>query len=125
MSNTLVPEQAAVAATPVTSSHPTACPSWCRERHSVAASAPLQTTAHLSPTHKLLNPQPMAAQPEALLQAELFQLDERADLGLTRLYVSGAGDAELDGPEADIFIAQMQAFVDTLRVLRRQMGHAG
>ena len=118
----VIPEHAAVAATPVTSSHPTACPAWCREQHSVAASAPLQTTAHMSPTHRLLNPHQTAGQSEALLQAELFQLDERAELGLTRLYVSGAGDVELNAPEADIFIAQAQAFVDTLRVLRRQMG---
>ncbi|KOV07493.1 hypothetical protein ADK92_05605 [Streptomyces sp. XY533] len=57
-------------------------------------------------------------------RAELIRLDEGARLGEQVMYLSGETDVELTPDEADIFIAQAQAWVDTLRVLRRQMGGA-
>ncbi|MGQ4353203.1 hypothetical protein ACN6LJ_001292 [Streptomyces drozdowiczii] len=43
-------------------------------------------------------------------------------MGEPVLYVQGESDIDLTADEADVFIAQAQAFVDTLRVLRQQMG---
>ncbi|KIF02216.1 hypothetical protein PL81_31085 [Streptomyces sp. RSD-27] len=98
-------------------SHPTACPSWCKDRR-----VPLQhhfgpsSTAHWSPQYVLAG-----EGAELVLRSELVRLDGGDRRGEEVLYVSGESDVELAPDEADIFIAQAQAWVDTLRVLRRQM----
>jgi hypothetical protein len=74
-------------------------------------------TPHWGPAQVLAGPSP-------LLRAELLRLDEHAETGETVLYLSGETHAELSPDEADIFIAQAQAFVDGLRVMRRQMGRS-
>ncbi|WP_372458236.1 DUF6907 domain-containing protein [Streptomyces sichuanensis] len=56
------------------------------------------------------------------MRAELVWSDEGAELGETRLCVQGETDIDLSAAEADALIAQAQAFVDSLRVLRRRMG---
>jgi hypothetical protein len=38
------------------------------------------------------------------------------------MYVSGETDTEMGRDEVDVFIIQAQAFVDTLRAMRQQMG---
>ncbi|MFJ2676363.1 DUF6907 domain-containing protein [Streptomyces sp. NPDC087525] len=104
-------------------SHPTPCPSWCRDRHS-----PLShhfgptSTWHWSPQYQVPNPRPLDGGPETLLRAELVRNDENSATGPVSLYFQAEGDVDLSADEADIFIAQAQAWVDTLRVLRRQMG---
>lgn len=106
------------AVVPVTS-HPTACPAWCRDRHFPAGhSVSPSSTAHLSPELRLAGSDRDAA---VMLRAELFRLDEDGERSDTALYVTGEGDLHLNGPEADIFIAQAQAFVDSLRILRAQL----
>ncbi|MCX5138341.1 hypothetical protein [Streptomyces sp. NBC_00338] len=71
---------------------------------------------------KLLNPRPLDASAPVMLRAELYRGDEGTAVGEPILYVQGETDIDLTRDEADVFIAQAQAFVDTLRVLRRQMG---
>ncbi|MFD8142464.1 DUF6907 domain-containing protein [Streptomyces sp. NPDC059708] len=98
-------------------SHPTACPSWCKDRH-----APLghhfgpSSTAHWSPQYVV-----WGEGSELILRAELVRLDGGDRRGEETLFVSGETDVELTAAEADVFILQAQAWVDTLRVLRRQM----
>lgn len=103
--------------------HPTACPPWCRDRrHPVAHSFGPTSTAHWSPQHHLPTPRPQAGSSPVMLRAELYRGDRDAEVGQTLLYLQGETDIDLNADEADIFIANAQAFVDTLRVLRRQMG---
>jgi hypothetical protein len=52
-----------------------------------------------------------------LLRAELYQ----DSLGKVQLFLQGETTVDLSPVEADVLITQAQAFVDTLRVLRRQM----
>lgn len=115
----VVPESGVVFVSPpgVAVAHPTSCPSWCRDRRAPAGHhfGP-SSTAHWSPQYVV-----RGEGSELVLRAELVRLDDGDSRGEEVLYVSGESDAELPPAEADIFIAQAQAFVDTLRVLRRQM----
>lgn len=103
--------------------HPSRCPSWCKDRsyptnHHFGPTS----TWHWSPQYQVPNPRPLDDGPETLLRAELVRNDEDSDTGAVSLYFQAEGDIDLNADEADIFIAQAQAWVDTLRVLRRQMG---
>lgn len=104
------------------SAHPAACPSWCRERHDAAACASLGLMPHLSAEYRVENPAPLDDESAFMLRAQLLQIDRVTGEDTLVMYVSGESDVELEADEADVLIAQMQAFVDTLRVLRRQMG---
>ena len=118
--STLLPEQAAVAAASVT--HPTSCPPWCKDsRYPAGHNHGPRDTAHRSLSLMFANPNPQVGE-DVLVRAELFQLDELSGTGETVLYLEGETPFQVNGPEADVFIAQAQAFVDGLRVLRRQMG---
>jgi hypothetical protein len=79
-------------------------------------------TFHWSPQYTVSNPRPWAEGDDIIMTAELVVSDEDDQVGKTSLYVVGASDIDLSPAEADIFIANMQAFVDTLKVLRSQMG---
>lgn len=104
-------------------SHPTACPPWCKDRqHPAGHHYGSSSTAHWSPQVQLLNPRPLESVAPVVVRAELYRSDADAALGMPVLYVQGETDIDLSRFEADVFIAQAQAFVDTLRVLRRQMG---
>ncbi|MFF2184592.1 DUF6907 domain-containing protein [Streptomyces sp. NPDC058155] len=119
-----LPHQPAAPAAPAPSptSHPTPCPSWCRDRHApLAHSFGPTSTWHWSPRYVVDNPRPLDGGPSTLLCAELVRSDEDGVTGGTSLYFQAEGDIDLSADEADIFIAQAQAWVDTLRVLRRQM----
>lgn len=106
-----------------TPAHPTDCPSWCRERRIVSRHHFGPTvTWHWSPQYRLANPDPLISEDPVMLRAELVRNDEGQGVGETRLFVAGETDVELGAAEADIFIGQMQAFVDTLRIMRSQMG---
>ncbi|MFF2944058.1 DUF6907 domain-containing protein [Streptomyces niveus] len=108
---------------PAPTSHPTPCPPWCRDRHAqLAHSFGPTSTWHWSPQYVVDNPRPLDGGPSTLLRAELVRSDEDGVTGGTSLYFQAEGDIDLSADEADIFIAQAQAWVDTLRVLRRQMG---
>ncbi|MFD8545618.1 DUF6907 domain-containing protein [Streptomyces sp. NPDC059649] len=99
-------------------SHPTACPSWCKDRDQPKRHNYSQRdTAHRSSELMLADPNG-----EVLVRAELFQLDEMSTTSGPVIYVQGQGEFELAGPDADIFISQAQAFLDALRVRRAQMG---
>jgi hypothetical protein len=74
-------------------------------------------TAHFSAQTVLPNPRPLPDETPALLRAELYQ----DALGGVQLFVQGETTVDLSPVEADVLIAQAQGFVDTLRVLRRQM----
>lgn len=103
-------------------SHPTPCPSWCKDRHELVQHEYGPTaTWHWGHSYQLANPAPDATG-DVLLRAELSRCDEDNETGEPRLSLSGESEADLSADEADILIANMQAFVDTLRVLRRQMG---
>lgn len=103
-------------------SHPTPCPAWCKDRrHPLKHSFGPSMTPHWSPQYRLANPTPLPDMAPVIMRAELYRLDEGNELDEPGLYVSGESDVQLSGPEADIFIGQMQAFVDGLRVLRAQM----
>ncbi|MEE6264917.1 hypothetical protein V2E29_04550 [Streptomyces diastatochromogenes] len=116
----VVPSPSAVSESPV--QHPTPCPLWCRDRH-----APTKhvfgpsVTSHWGIQARLDNPAVFAAG-ESFMRAELFRYDGGSDAGETTLYVQGQTDVEMSAPEVDLLIVQAQAFVDTLRVLRSQMG---
>jgi hypothetical protein len=104
-------------------SHPTPCPSWCKDRRRPAEHSFGPThTAHWSRQYQMENPSLLPGDERVMLRAELVRIDEGHAVAEQALYVAGATDVELSADEADIFIAQAQAFVDTLRVLRRQMG---
>lgn len=111
-----------VAATSVTTAHPTACPSWCKDgRFPAGHNHSERDTAHRSFELRLAAPGSSTAS-AVLARAELFRLDENADVGDTILWVSGETEFALTPREVDAFLVQAQAFVDTLRVLRQQMG---
>lgn len=130
----VAPESVSVAPTPVVSApvpqqppapvpHPSPCPSWCKDRlHPMDHHFGPTSTAHWSPQVKWMNPRPLEGTSGVLLRAELHRGDAGSALGEPVLYVQGETDIDLTADEADVFIAQAQAFVDTLRVLRRQMG---
>jgi hypothetical protein len=82
------------------------------------------STFHWSPQYTVSSPRPFDADSAVILSAELCVGDEDDQQGETTLYVYGDTDIDLSAAEADIFIANMQAFVDTLRVLRQQMDAA-
>lgn len=116
---TVVPEQAPVAVRSVT--HPTACPAWCKDsRYPAGHNHSPRDTAHRS--FELELAAPGADRSDTLVRAELFRLDENADIGDACLWVVGETAFELTPRELDVFLVQAQAFVDTLRVLRGQMG---
>jgi hypothetical protein len=79
------------------------------------------STDHWSPQALLPNPNPLPGESETILRAELYRGDEGSETAETLLYLQGETDIDMTADEADIFIAQAQAFVDTLRVMRRQM----
>lgn len=116
-----VPPQSPTA--PSAASHPSPCPSWCKDRH-----YPLghlfgpTSTAHWSPQAVLSNPHPAGFTAPIMMRAELYRGDEESVLGEVLMFVQGETDVELTADEVDVFIAQAQGWVDTLRVLRRQMG---
>jgi hypothetical protein len=119
VAQTVPVQPASVAVQSVT--HPTACTSWCKDRHfPVGHNHGPRDTAHRSPSLVLSSPDPRPGE-DLFARAELFQLDELSDTGETVLYVEGETSFPLNGPEADIFIAQAQAWLDGLRVLRSQM----
>ncbi len=108
---------------PAPVSHPTPCAAWCREKHLASACATLGMTIHLSAEHSVANPDPLDGDSsDALIKAQLLKIDRSPDEDTFVMYLGGESDVEVDKDGADILIAQMQAFVDTLRVLRRQMG---
>jgi hypothetical protein len=105
--------------------HPTPCPPWCKDRsHQINHHFGPTSTWHWSPQYAISNPRPLDAGPAVILRAELCVGDEGDQQGETSLLISGETDIDLSPAEADIFIANMQAFVDTLRVLRQQMDAA-
>lgn len=102
--------------------HPTPCPAWCKDSHRpMAHSFDRTSTAHWSPQVQLPNPNPLPGSSAVMLRAELYRGDQGAEMAETLLYVQGETDIELTAHEADVFIAHAQAWVDSLRVLRRQM----
>lgn len=102
--------------------HPSPCPAWCKHRgHPAEHHFGPTATWHWSPQYRLPNPRPLGDEPASVLRAEIVREDEGPDVGDVRLYIQAEGDIDLTADEADIFIAQAQAFVNTLRVLRRQM----
>lgn len=104
--------------------HPTACPEWCKDsRFPAGHNHGPRDTAHRSFELKLAPPGG-STDSTVLVRAELFRLDENADTGDACLWVAGQTEFALTPRGFDIFLVQAQAFVDTLRVLRRQMGAA-
>lgn len=113
--------EAAIAGSAV--SHPTPCPPWCKDRgHRIDHRFGPTCTFHWGSRYSVSNPRPLEDAEVTLLTAELVVGDEDGRLGEASLFIEGASDIDLSPAEADVFIAQMQAFVDTLRVLRGQMG---
>lgn len=106
--------------TPPTTSHPTACPSWCKDRNFPAGhnSSP-RDTAHRSRALELK----LSGETDTvtLVRAELFRLDELDDIGETVLYVQGEEEQGSSGLEVEMFVADVVAFAEGVRVLRGQM----
>lgn len=104
-----------------TASHPTACPSWCRHRASPSGhTSSARDTAHRSqPLELKLAGETGTA---ILVRAELFRLDELNEVGETVLYVQGEDEQGSPGPEVEVFVANLVAFTEGVRVLLRQMG---
>lgn len=115
----LMATPAAVPAIP----HPTACPSWCEDReHPAGHHFGPTVTAHRSPQLQLqLAPAFFEDEEPSTLVAGLYRVDESDGTGETVLCLIGDSDVDLSAAEADVFIAQAQAFLDGLRVLRAQM----
>ncbi|MCD9196041.1 DUF6907 domain-containing protein [Streptomyces albireticuli] len=123
MAEATIPSQPSAPAAPAPLSHPTVCPSWCRDRQEPAAHHFGPTaTWHWSPQYRLSNPRPLEGDVPVILRSELYRSDEESGTGEVKLYLSGETDIDLGRDEADVLIADLDAFVATLRVLRRQMG---
>jgi hypothetical protein len=104
-------------------SHPTPCPSWCRDRrHPAGHHFGPTVTWHWGQRVRLANPDPLPDTTPVILRAELFRNDEDGELGVPSMYLSGETDVEMGAAEIDVFLVQLQAFVDSVRVMRRQMG---
>lgn len=102
--------------------HPTACPSWCADRaHPAGHHFGPSMTAHSSPEQAVANLSPLPGGSPWMIRAELVRLDEGDARGETVLYVQGETDMELSRDEADLFIADFEAMLAKLKVLRRQM----
>jgi hypothetical protein len=69
----------------------------------------------------LVNPDPFGDDLPVLMRAELYRLDESDETGEALMRLSGETDVELDAAAVDLAIVQLQAFTDTLRILRQQM----
>jgi hypothetical protein len=104
--------------------HPTACPSWCVESgnpmdHHFGPTA----TVHEGQRFLLANPGPTLVEPSGILmRASLYRYDKTGEPITPTLAIHGEEECEVDAHGADVLIANVQAFLDTLRVLRRQMG---
>jgi hypothetical protein len=104
-------------------SHPSPCPSWCRDRHDRMSHRFGPTiTPHRGPQVRLANPDPLPDVIPVMMRAFLHRSDEGNATGEPTMYVSGETDVALGRDEVDMFIPQMQAFLDALKVMRRQMG---
>lgn len=113
--------QTSPSASPV--AHPTACPSWCKDRrHPQGHHFGPTATWHWGTQYHLANPAPLDGDAPIIVRAELFRSDEGNQFGEVSMYLSGETDIEMGRDEVDVFIIQAQAFVDGLRVMRRQMG---
>lgn len=113
------PQPSAVTPAPV--SHPTACPSWCKDRNFPAGhNSSSRDTAHRSRALELKLSGDTGT--VTLVRAELFRLDELDEVGETVLYVQGEDEQGSSGPEVEMFVANLIAFTDSVRVLHRQMG---
>lgn len=120
-SSTAQPSTTAPALLPT--SHPTPCPSWCRDRRHVEGHHFGPTaTWHWGTQYQLANPAPLAGEAPVFVRAELFRCDEDDQRGEVSMYLSGETDIEMGRDEVDVLIVQAQAFVDTLRAMRQQMG---
>ncbi|MFD5419453.1 hypothetical protein ACFWJT_15690 [Streptomyces sp. NPDC127069] len=98
--------------------HPSPCPSWCKDygspmRHHFGPSS----TAHWS--RQVVLP---GEGGELLARAELVRLDGADRLGETVLHLSGESEVEVEElVDVDVLIAQGEAWVAGLRVLRAWM----
>lgn len=122
VSHTTAPAPAPVPTVTQPLAHPTACPAWCKDRdqqmnHYFGPTS----TFHWSPQYTVSNPCSVGGGRDVVLRAELCVSDKDDREGEASLCIQGESNIELSSAEADIFIANMQAFVDTLRVLRGQM----
>lgn len=106
--------------TSVAAQPPSVCPSWCKDRDG-RHSPRTRVAWHWSPQQTLANTDVFCPDEDTILGVELVRCDEDGHVGEARLYVSGESHMELTAGETDIFLIQLQAFVDTVRVLRRQM----
>ncbi len=101
--------------------HPTSCPSWCKDRlHPAGHNSSPRDTAHRSRALELKLSGETAT--VTLVRAELFRLDELDDVGETVLYVQGEDEQGSSGPEVEMFVANLIAFAENVRILRGQMG---
>lgn len=120
---TVVDERALAPVPTVTPSHPTPCPPWCKDRgHPADHHVGPMSTAHWSPQYRVTNHRPLPGTIPVILRAELSRIDEGDRRGETVLYVSGETDIDCDRYEADVLIADVQAFLTALVTMRRQMG---
>lgn len=103
--------------------HPTACPPWCKHRRAPQTHhfGPTMTW-HWGPQFQLRNPDALSDVIPVIVRAQLFRCDEGDATGEQGLYLSGETDVELGRDDAEIFIGQMQGFVDTMRLMLQQMG---
>lgn len=121
MSLTPVPDITQSDAAPA--SHPSPCPSWCKDRrHPAGHHFGPTATWHWGQQVRLANPAPLEGEAPVILRAELFRNDEGDQLGEVSMYLSGETDIEMGRGEVDVILGQLQAFVDAVRVMRRQMG---
>lgn len=102
--------------------HPTACPSWC-----VEIGRPMDhhfgptSTSHFSRKFALDGVcSAVAGDEPTMMRASLYRLDTDR-CGETVLSLYGETETELTANEADIFIGNLQAFLNTVHVLRRGM----
>ncbi|MBB1252903.1 hypothetical protein H3146_05915 [Streptomyces sp. OF3] len=90
---------------------PGACPPWCRDRGNAT-----RHTTHWGTQQRVANPRPLSADGRTVMRAELHRND-----GATVIYVQGESDIDLTAAEADKFIADVDAWLVTLRAMRAQM----
>lgn len=110
-------------ASPVRPVFPPPCPSWCTGGHDAAHTSELGVVSHLSPTYTLPNPAPLEGSMDTVLRVALIRTDSvDRGVGVAQFYLCGESEVELPAAQAEVFLAQVKAFIDAMLVLHGQMG---
>ncbi|MFD8919425.1 DUF6907 domain-containing protein [Streptomyces sp. NPDC059569] len=98
------------------------CPTWCLGGHNAEYAAQTGVLTHLSTEYFLPNPKPLSETAETVLRVALIRTDSQTEKGRAKFYLCGESEVEVTASEAEIFLAQLEAFTSVASILRSQMG---